>query len=390
VKIHEYQAKALLSRYGIPVPEGEVARMGKGAERIADKIGGKVVIKAQIHAGGRGKAGGIQTAESPADAKIIAEQLIGKKLVTHQTGPLGLPIRSVLIEEALEVERELYLSITVDSAAQMPVIIASEDGGMEIEEIAQNSSEKILRSHIEPTRGFSAFQARELAFGMNLKGQHFKSAVGLISNLYRLFKENDCSLVEINPLVVTTDGRVLALDAKVTIDPNALFRHADIAEMRDPLQEDPLEVNAKSKGIENYIKLEGNIGCIVNGAGLAMAVMDTLKLAGGEPANFLDIGTVNNSDRVVNAFRILSSDPDVKVVLVNIFGGMTRINVIATGLVEAARELGDKMPPTVARLVGTNASEGEEILKEAGIEFIRAVTFQEAAEKAVAAAKEGS
>jgi len=272
----------------------------------------------------------------------------------------------------------------------MPAIIASEAGGMEIEEIAQKSPEKILRSYVEPTRGFSAFQARELAFGMNMKGEQFKSAVGVISGLYRLFRENDCSLVEINPLVISTDGRVLALDAKVNIDDNALFRHTEIADLRDPSQEDSLEVDAKSKGIENYIKLDGDIGCIVNGSGLAMAVMDTLKLAGGEPANFLDIGTVNKSDRVVNAFRILSSDPDVKVVLVNIFGGMARVDVIATGLVEAAQELGNKMPPIVARLVGTNAAEGEKILTESGIEFIRAVTFQEAAEKAVAAAKEHS
>jgi len=390
LKIHEYQAKEVLSRYGIPVPKGKVARTGEEAERIAGEIGGKVVIKAQVHAGGRGKAGGIKTAESPREARQIAEDLIGKNLTTHQTGPQGIPIGSVLVEEALETKRELYLSIVIDSTAQMPAIIASEAGGMEIEEIAQSSPEKILRSYVEPTRGFSVFQARDLAFGMNMNGDQFKSAVGLIPSLYRLFKENDCSLVEINPLVVTTDGRLLALDAKVNFDDNALFRHPEIAEMRDSSQEDSLEVDAKNKGVENYIKLEGDIGCIVNGAGLAMAVLDTIKLAGGEPANFLDIGTVNKVERVVNSFRILSSDPDVKVVLVNIFGGMARIDVIATGLVEAKRELGDKMPPTVARLVGTNSAEGEKILKESGIELIRATTFQEAAEKAVAIAKESS
>ncbi|HJX69797.1 MAG TPA: ADP-forming succinate--CoA ligase subunit beta, partial [Dehalococcoidia bacterium] len=297
MKIHEYQAKKLLSQYGIPVPRGGVARTGEDAERIAREIGGKVVIKAQVHAGGRGRAGGIKTAASPREAKQFATELIGKNLVTHQTGAQGVPIGSVLVEEAVEAERELYVGVVVDSIVQMPAIMASEAGGMEIEEIAQRSPEKILRSYVEPARGFSPYQARELAFGMNLKGEQFKSAVGLIPSLYRLFKEKDCSLTEINPLVVTTDGRLLALDAKVNIDDNALFRHPEIVELRDPSQEDPLEVDAKSKGIENYVKLAGNIGIIVNGAGLAMAVMDTLKLAGGEPANFLDIGTINRSDR---------------------------------------------------------------------------------------------
>jgi len=390
MKIHEYQAKTLLSQYGIPVPKGGIAKTGEEAERIAREIGGKVVVKAQVHAGGRGKAGGIKTASSPEEAKRIAEKLIGHNLVTHQTGPQGVPINSVLVEEAVEVERELYLGVVVDSTAGMPVIMASEAGGMEIEEIAQRSPEKILKSYIDPARGFSPYQARELAFGMNLKGEQFKLAVGLVPGLYRLFKEKDCSLAEINPLALTRDGRLLAIDAKVNIDDNALFRHPEIVAMRDPSQEDPLEVEAKSKGIENYVKLGGNIGIVVNGAGLAMAVMDTLKLAGGEPANFLDIGTVNRSDRVVNAFKILSSDPDVKVVLVNIFGGMARVDVIATGLVEAVKELRDKMPPTVVRLAGTNLAEGERILSESGIKFIRVATFREAAEKAVAIAKEGT
>lgn len=390
MKIHEYQAKALLSQYGIPVPKGKMACTGEEAEIIAKEIGGKVVIKAQVHAGGRGKAGGIKTAESPKEARQIAEELVGCSLTTCQTGSQCVPIGSVLVEEAIEVVREFYLGIVLDSVARMPAIIASEAGGMEIEEIAQSSPEKILRSHVEPTRGFSPFQARELAFGMNMKGDQFKSIVGIIPKLYRLFWENDCSLVEINPLVVTRDSQLLALDAKVNIDDNALYRHPEIAQMCDPSQEDPLEVNAKNNGIENYIKLEGDIGCIVNGAGLAMAVMDTLKLAGGEPANFLDIGTVNKSERVVNSFRLLASDPDVKVVLLNIFGGMARVDVIATGLVEASKELGDKMPPTVARLVGTNAAEGEKILIDSGINVLRATTFQEAAEKAVAVAREGS
>lgn len=390
MRIHEYHAKALLSKYGIPVPKGGVAGGGEEAERIAREIGGRVVVKAQIHAGGRGRAGGIETTESPEEAKQVSEELIGKNLVTHQTGPQGLPINSVLVEEAVEAEHELYLGVLVDSTTRMPVIMASEAGGIEIEEIARRSPKKILRSYVEPGRGFSPFQARELAFGMNIEGEQFKSAVALIYGLYQFFKEKDCSLVEINPLVVATDGRLLAIDAKVNIDDNALFRHPEIVELRDPSQEDPLEVDAKSKGIENYVRLEGNIGIIVNGAGLAMAVMDTLKLISGEPANFLDIGTVNRSDRVVNAFRVLSSDPNVKVVLVNIFGGMARVDIIAAGLVEAVKELGKRMPPVVVRLAGTNAAAGERILTDSGIEFIKAATFWEAAEKAVAMAREES
>ena len=386
MKIHEYQAKKLLAEFGIPVPKGEVAGTGEGAKRIAEEIGTKVVIKAQVHAGGRGMAGGIETAVSPEEAKQIAGGLIGRSLITHQTGLQGLPIGSILVEEAVEVEREFYLGIVLDSTARMPLIMASEAGGMEIEEIARNSPEKILRSYVEPCRGFSPYQSRELAFGMNITGEQFKSAVGIISALYRLFREKDCSLVEINPLALATDGRLLALDAKVNIDDNALFRHPEISELRDPSQEDLLEVEARSKGIENYVRLDGDIGIIVNGAGLAMAVMDTLELAGGRPANFMDIGAVNRSDRVVNAFRILSSDPKVKVVLVNIFGGMARVDIIATGLIQAVKELGDSMPPTVVRLAGTELAEGERILSESGIEFIRAATFEEAAEKAIAIA----
>ncbi len=280
--------------------------------------------------------------------------------------------------------------MVLDSTTGMPVIMASEAGGMEIEEIAQRSPEKILKSYVDPACGLFPYQARELAFSMNLKGDQFKSAVELIPGLYRLFKEKDCSLAEINPLALTRDGRLLAIDAKVNIDDNALFRHPEIVAMRDPSQENSLEVEAKSKGIENYVKLGGNIGIVVNGAGLAMAVMDTLKLAGGEPANFLDTGAINHSDRVVSAFRILSSDTNVKVVLVNIFGGMARVDVIATGLVDAANELKGRMPPTVVRLAGTNVAKGERILAESGIKFIRAATFREAAEKAVAVAKKGT
>jgi succinyl-CoA synthetase beta subunit len=298
MKIHEYQAKSLLSQYGIPVPKGGTAKTGDEAERIAREIGRKVAIKAQFHAGGRGKAGGIKIADSPDEAGRIAAGLVGKNLVTQQTGPQGLTVKSVLVEEAIEVERELYLGIAVDSTTGVPVIMASEVGGMEIEEISRTNPGKILKSYVDPCRGFFPYQARGLAFGMNLKGEQFEAATGLIPSLYRLFRDKDCSLAEINPLAVTADGRLLALDAKVNIDDNALFRQPDIAEMRDPSQEDPLEADAKSKDIEYYVKLNGNIGIVVNGAGLAMAVMDTIKLAGGEPANFLDIGTVNRSGRV--------------------------------------------------------------------------------------------
>jgi succinyl-CoA synthetase beta subunit len=387
MKVHEYQAKGLLAEYGVPVPQGRVAKTPAEAKKIAAEIGKRVVIKSQAHTGGRGKAGGIKTADSPEQAESLAKELIGMKLVTRQTGPRGVPVACVLVEETVETQRELYLGITLDRNKGMPVVMASEAGGMEIEEVAQQSPEKILTAHIDPTVGFSAYEARELAFGMHLAGDQFKAAVNMIPKLCKLYQDKDCSLVEINPLVVAKDGRILALDAKIDFDDNALFRHPELAELRDPSQEDPFEVEAKSKGIENYVKLDGNIGIVVNGAGLAMAVMDELKLAGGSPANFLDIGTVNRSDRVTNAFGILSSDPNVKSVMVNIFGGMARVDVIATGLVEAARQLGNKMPPTVVRLAGTNVEAGEKVLAESGLKFIRATTFKEAAQKAVAAAK---
>ncbi|MCL0082606.1 ADP-forming succinate--CoA ligase subunit beta [Dehalococcoidia bacterium] len=386
MKIHEYQAKILFAEFGIPVPKGGVAKTASEAREIAAELGGRVVLKAQVHAGGRGKAGGIKTAESPQEAAKVAAGMLGRRLVTHQTGPEGAPVDAILVEEALDTRRELYLSIIIDSTTGMPVIIASEAGGMEIEELAGESPEKIIRTCIDPGMlEFQPFMARRIAFGLSLEAEQIRPAIALISGLYRLFRARDCSLAEINPLVVTTDGRLLALDAKLDFDDNALYRQKDIAALRDTDQENPLEVDAKDKGIENYIKMDGDIGIVVNGAGLAMSVMDTLKLAGGSPANFLDIGTVNDPRRVVNAFRILSADPNVKSVLVNIFGGMARVDTIATGIVEAHKEM-DIKSPVVVRLTGTNLAEGERILSESGLNLIRAKTFREAADKAVAAA----
>jgi len=383
MKIHEYQAKNLLSAYGVPIPRGGVARTPAEARKIAADVGGEVVVKAQIHAGGRGKAGGIKTATSPAEAERVTATLLGSLLRTHQTGPEGVPVSAVLVEETVDSAREIYLGIVVDSTIATPLVMASEAGGMEIEEIAAQAPEKIIRCYTEPqTLQFRAFQARGLVFGLNLSPEQIRPATQIVSALYRLFVEKDCSLAEINPLAVSTDGRLLAIDAKLNFDDNALYRHPDIAGLHDPEQENPLEVKAKSQDIVNYVKMEGDIGIVVNGAGLAMAVMDAIKHAGGKPANFLDIGTVNRSDRVVNAFKILTSDPSVKCILVNIFGGMARVDVIATGLVEAYRQIEIKVP-VVARLKGTNAAEGEQIIAESGVKLIRADTFREAIETAV-------
>ena len=385
MKIHEYQAKNLFAEFGIPVPRGKVARKATEAGAFAAELGEKVVLKAQVHAGGRGKAGGVRITGSY-DAVKVAGEMLGTKLVTHQTGPEGVPINALLVEETLDIERELYLAIVVDSAAGVPMIMASEAGGMDIEEVAAKTPEKIITAHIDPSMMFfQPFIARKIAFGLNLSPALVRQAVPLISGLCRLFQTKDCSMVEINPLVVTDDSRLLALDAKINIDDNALYRHKKISAMYDESQEDPLEVEAKSKGIENYIKLDGDIANLVNGAGMAMATMDTLKLAGGNPANFLDIGTINDPARVVNAFRILTADPGVKAVFVNIFGGMARADVIATGIVKAFEEIEIKVP-VVVRLAGTNLSEGEKVLDESGLDLIRATAFQEVAEKAVAAA----
>ena len=386
MKVHEYQAKALLAQYGISVPRGKVASTPAEAREIATEIGGKVVIKAQVYAGGRGKAGGIKTVNSPEEAEKAASQLIGTRLVTHQTGPEGVPVSKVLVEEASDVARELYLSILIDGTSRLPVMMASEAGGMEIEEVAQSAPEKIFRSDIDPAIGFQSFQGRKLAYGMNLDGGQVGEATRLMTNLYKLFIDKDCSLAEINPLVVTADEKLLALDAKLNFDDNALYRHKDIQEVQDKEQEEPLEIQARDWGINNYVKMDGDIGCMVNGAGLAMAVNDLIQYCGGRAANFLDIGTLNNTERVVNSFKMFIADPRIKAVLVNIFGGMARVDVIAKGIVEAYQQMNIPFP-VVIRLAGTNLEEGQRILAESGISFIHAKDFYDGANKVVKAAK---
>jgi len=386
MKIHEYQAKALLAQFGVPVPKGRVATTPAEARQIAAELGGKVVVKAQIHAGGRGKGGGVKLANTPEEAERAAAQIIGMQLVTHQTGPQGQKVKSVLVEEQSAIERELYLSVLVDSTSGEPVMMASAAGGMEIEEVAATTPEKIIRINVDPATGFLPYMARQLAFGIGLETRELLGqAQKLMQGLYEAFAAKDASLAEINPLVLTADGRLLALDAKFNFDDNALFRHPDIAALRDIDEEDPLEVQAKSHGIDNYIKLDGNIGCIVNGAGLAMATMDTIKLAGGEPANFLDIGTVNNVERVTNAIKVILDDPAVKAIFINIFGGMARVDVIAQGIIEAYRTFNITLP-VVARLEGTNLEEGERLLKESGLPIIRGTDLYDGARRAVEAA----
>ncbi len=386
MKVHEYQAKQVLARYGAAVPKGRVTDRADEAAEIAREIGGPVVVKAQIHAGGRGKGGGIKLANTPEEAREAAKAILGMNLVTHQTGPGGKLVKKVLVEEAIQVDRELYVSVVIDNSIGLPIVMASAEGGVEIEEVAARNPEAIKRTPVDPTVGFQPFQGRQLAMEIGLGGDLMRPAATLIAGLYRVFDEMDCSLAEINPLVVTKDGRVLAADAKLNFDDNALYRHKDVAEMRDIDEEDPLEVQAQESGVGNYVKLTGNIGCIVNGAGLAMATMDAIKLAGGDPANFLDIGTVNDPERVVASLRIITEDPDAKAILVNIFGGMARVDVIAQGIIDGQKQLNIKMP-IVARLVGTNVEEGERLLKESGLDLIRATDLGEAARKAVEAAR---
>ena len=375
-----------MSQFGIPVPKGRVAFTPAEARAIAEEIGGKVMVKAQVYAGGRGKAGGIKMADTPGEAEKAASQLLGTRMVTHQTGAEGVAINRVLVEEASEISRELYISVLVDSTTKLPLMMASEAGGMEIEEVAQAAPEKILKVSIDPAIGFQPFQGRKLAYGMNLTGKQVAEATRLMTNLYQLFMTKDCSLAEINPLAVAADGRLLALDAKLNFDDNALFRHKDIQELHDEEQEELLEVQARQWGINNYVKMDGNIGCMVNGAGLAMAVNDLIQYCGGSAANFLDIGTLNTTERVVNAFRMFVADPRIKAVLVNIFGGMARVDVIARGIVEAYQQT-DISFPVVVRLAGTNVDEGKRILAESGINFIEARDFYDGAYKVVQSAK---
>jgi succinyl-CoA synthetase beta subunit len=382
MKIHEYQAKAILKKFGVPVPNGEVTLNGAEADAIAQRLGTKVVVvKAQIHAGGRGKGGGVKLAKSPEEAVSIANSMIGMTLVTHQTGPEGRVVSRVLIEQGLDIKRELYLSMLLDRQAGKPVIMASAAGGMDIEEVAARTPEKIVRVHVDPGVGIVPFEARRLAFGVGLDASLVNKFVKLVSSLYEAFIATDASLVEINPLIVTGDGDLLALDAKMNFDDNALYRHADIKELRDLNEEDPLEIEA-SKFNLNYIHLDGNIGCMVNGAGLAMATMDIIKLAGGEPANFLDVGGGANAEQIRNAFKILMSDKNVKAVLINIFGGILRCDVLAQGVIAAVKELGVPVP-IVIRMEGTNVDEGKRLLRESKMNFTTADSMDEAANKVV-------
>ena len=386
MKVHEYQAKDVLKSYGVPIPKGKYVTTPQEARKAAEEIGGKVVLKAQVHAGGRGKAGGIKVVNSPEEAESIAKQLIGTRLVTHQTGREGVPINGLLVEETVDVKRELYLGIVVDTSRGLSVMMASEAGGMEIEEVAAHDPEKILRAYIDPIMGFQPSQARRLAYSMNVPQTSLRGATDAMIGLWRAYRDKDCSLAEINPLVETEDGRIVALDAKLNFDDNALFRHQDAAALKDPAQEDPIEVEAEENGINNFVKLQGNIGLVVNGAGLAMATMDAVKLFGGDPANFLDIGTVNNTDRVINAFKILTADPSVKTIFFNIFGGLARVDVIAQGIIEAHQQIDIKVP-IVTRLTGNGLEEGRRLLAEANIKLIEASDMSDGAKKAVEAAK---
>jgi succinyl-CoA synthetase beta subunit len=386
VKIHEYQAKSVLARFGVPVPRGEVAFSAAEAGAIARRLGGSVaVVKAQIHAGGRGKGGGVKLARSAEEAEQLATEMIGMTLITHQTGPEGKKVSRVLVEEGLEIDRELYLSIVIDRAVAAPVIIASAAGGMDIEEVAASDPEKILHETIDPGAGVIPFQARKLAFGMGLDAKAANKLVKVLETIYKAFVETDASMIEINPLILTKGGDLLALDAKVSFDDNAMYRHPDLRDFRDVSEEDPLEVEA-SKFSLNYIRLDGNIGCMVNGAGLAMATMDIIKLSGGEPANFLDVGGGANAEQIKNAFRILMADTNVKAVLINIFGGILRCDILAEGVIAAVKDLGVRVP-IVIRMEGTNVERGKQMLRESGLNFTTADTMSEAAERVVALAQ---
>jgi succinyl-CoA synthetase beta subunit len=388
MKIHEYQAKGILTRYGVAVPRGMMAATREEAEAAAKELLGSgatgVVVKAQIHAGGRGKGGGVKIARSVEEAGEIAGKMLGMKLITHQTGPEGRIVHRLLVEETLPIDQELYLGILVDRDEAKPVFMASAAGGMDIEQVAAERPEAILKQYIDAGLGLEPFQARKIAFALGLKPAQINPAVQFLTGLYRAFLETDASLVEINPFVSCTDGRLFALDAKLTFDDNALFRHSDLRELRDITEEDPLEVEASKYNL-NYIKLDGSVGCMVNGAGLAMATMDIIKYAGGMPANFLDVGGGANAEQVAHAFEILLSDRSVRAVLINIFGGILRVDTLAAGVVEAAKKTHLQLP-VVLRLEGTNVQEGKKILMESGLNFVVAETMKDAADRVVAAA----
>jgi succinyl-CoA synthetase beta subunit len=381
MKIHEYQAKEILASFNVPVPRGQVVFSAAEAEAAAEKLGGSVVVKAQIHAGGRGKGGGVKIAKDAKEAAALASQILGMTLVTHQTGPEGRVVKRVLIEETLPIERELYLGIVLDRAHGKNVFMASSEGGMEIEEVAKKSPELLLKEVIEPGIGLMPYQARKLAFGIGIPNEAIRGAVQAMTALVKAYESSDASLAEINPFILTNDGRVVALDAKFNIDDNAMFRHKDLAELRDLDEEDPLEVEASKFGL-NYIKLDGNVGCMVNGAGLAMSTMDIIQYAGGSPANFLDVGGGASAEQIENAFKILTSDKNVKAVLINIFGGILRCDTLATGVVAAARHLDLKIP-LVVRMEGTNVEEGRRILAESGLKLTVGDGMKDAAEKVV-------
>lgn len=384
MKIHEYQAKRIFVEYGIPIPDGDVADSPEEVREITGRIGKKVVIKAQIHAGGRGKGGGVKTANSPQEAEKVAREIIGMNLITHQTGPEGKRVKMVLVEEALDVEKELYLGIVIDRSRdqEQPVIMASKAGGMEIEEVASKSPEKIIKVGANPVGSFSSFQGRKLAYGLGMDKSIVSKASKIIEMLYRIFMEKDATLIEINPFVLTRGGDLLALDAKINFDDDGLYRHPEIRELRDLDEEEPLEIEASNTGV-NYIKLDGNVGCMVNGAGLAMATMDLIKLAGGAPANFLDVGGGATAERIEKAFRILTSDKNVKAILVNIFGGILRCDRVASGVIEAASKMNLNLP-MVVRLQGTNVEEGRKLLEGSNLKFEVAEGLFEAAQKVVA------
>ncbi len=386
MKIHEYQAKAILARHGVPVPVGEMVAVAAEASAVATRLGGgTVVVKAQIHAGGRGKGGGVKVVKGPAEAAEAAAAIMGMRLVTHQTGAAGQVVQRLLIEQGLRIKRELYLGIVMDRSTERPVLMVSPDGGVEIEKVAEETPERIFKEYIHPGVGLRGFQTRKLAFALGLEGPQVAQAGKVMAAVYDAFVGTDASLIEINPLIITEEGNVLALDAKMTFDDNALFRHPEFKDLRDVAEEDPLEVEA-SKFSLNYIKLDGTIGCMVNGAGLAMATMDIIKLAGGEPANFLDVGGGANAEQIRNAFKILMSDTSVKAVLINIFGGILRCDILAEGVIAAVKDLGVSVP-IVIRMEGTNVEQGKDMLQRSGLNFATADTMSEAADKVVALAR---